>query len=198
MVRTSLIQIVALTIAVGACSRGADPDSAGGDLPCGGKVSSTQTLSDRVGLVFLGTFSGDSTRGDSLNLDLVFIGRGARGWKQQQPGQRSLARPVLPESVGFLSGGSIGELYMGHERGTNVAWVHDQKIVIDSFNVILVDRVDSAGGPPMVVGKLRVPSHVALQPGTCGKRAQPGGLVWMEAVRAALLKSPEIRAFAGS
>jgi len=105
---------------------------------------------------------------------------------------------VLPESVGFLSGGSIGQLYMGHELGTNVAWVHDQKVVLDSFNVVLVDRVDSAGGPPMVVGRLRIPSYVALQPGTCGQRAQPQGLQWMDAVRAALLKSPEIRAFAGS
>lgn len=193
----SLFQIVALTMAATACSRGADSDSAV-ILPCAGNVSTTQTLSDRAGVVVLGTFSGDSISGDSLNLVLVFIGRGARGWKRQPSGQRALVRPVLPESVGFLSGGSLGQLYMGHELGTNVAWVHDQKVVLDSFNVVLVDRVDSVGGPPMVVGKLRMPSYVALQPGTCGQRAQPQGLQWMDAVRAALLESPEIRAFAGS
>ncbi len=192
-----VLYLVALAL-LAACSDGENvPNTALGDLPCSGGAGGSLMLNERAGVAYSVSFAGDTTGKDSVHLQAIFVARGKAGWKNRAE-STPLARPVRPGSTGSLSGADLGDLSMSYDRSTNTAWVHDQKVVLDSFNVVLVDRVDSAGGPPIVVGKLRVPPHIALQPGTCGKRAQPQGLQWMDAVRAALLKSPEIRAFAGS
>lgn len=195
--RVTLLPLIAVAITLGACTEKPEAGSMLTGLPCSGGASGALRLTDRADVAYSVSFTGDTTGRDSLHLDAVFIGRGVPGWKETSQAREVAPRPVPPDSVRTTSGAGIGHLYMGYDHRDNVAWVHDQRVPLDSFNIILVDRVDSVGGPPIVTRKLRLSPSLAFAPGTCAKRGDPAGMRWTDSIRAVLLRSPDVRAFAG-
>ncbi len=192
--RRSVLYLVALALLT-ACSDGENvPNTALGDLPCSGGAGGSLTLNERAGVAYSVSFAGDTTGKDSVHLQAIFVARGKAGWKNRAE-STPLARPVRPGSTGSLSGADLGDLSMSYDRSTNTAWVHDQKVVLDTFNVVLVDRADSVGGPPVVAQRLRLKPVIALPPGICAKRGSGDGLVWQDSIRAILFRSPDVRAF---
>jgi len=194
--RVPLFPLVAVAITLGACNEKPEPEPMLTGLPCSGGAGGALTLTDRADAAYSVSFTGDTTGNDSLRLEVVVVGRGAPGWRDRLR-ERGAVRPVLPDSESMTSGAGIGQLYMGYDRRRNVAWVHDQRVPLDSFNIIFVDRIDSVGGPPIVTRKLRFSPSVAFAPGTCAERANPAGMRWADSIRAVLLRSPDVRAFAG-
>src|SRR5687767_5075115 len=125
------IRILALVAVVAACGRSDAPQ--GGDLPCGGNASGGFSLTDLADATYSVSFSEATTRGESMHIPALFVGRGAPGWKGRAQG--SATRPVRPDTTVPLAGASLGRLYMGYEDRTNTAWVHDQRVPLDSFNI---------------------------------------------------------------
>lgn len=139
-------------------------------------------LSDRAQVVYSVDF-----RGDSLRIGAVFIARA----EDKLFGVPKLPeKPALPDSTGFLSGGTAGRWYLQYDQREHTAWVHTQKVPLGEDNVVLVDGIDGLHRPPRVGGTLRVPPSVYT--GGC-----PRGERWSEVLRAHLEKAPEIRAFTG-
>ena len=189
--------LITLVAALAACDTRAASRSTTPHTACSGGAGGSLTLNERAAAALSVSFTGDTSGRDSVHLHVVFVARGQPGWRGRAEAT-TLVRPVLPESVGFLSGSGLGDLFMGYDPATKVAWMHDQKVILDTFNIVLVDRADSVGGPPIIARKLRVRPSIGLAPGVCARRAQPEGSPWRDSVRAVLFRSPEIRAVIGS
>lgn len=139
-------------------------------------------VNPRVAVVYSVDFYGDSAR-----LGAVFVGR-AREKLYSTP---SVPRkPVLPESTGLLSGGTIGSWYMQYDERHHVAWVDTQKVELGPANVVLVDGVEILHQPPTVIATARIPERVF----TGGCR---GNVEFTDILRNQLESVPEVRAFMG-
>ena len=104
-----------------------------------------------------------TTKNDSLYVDGIIIGRAQPGWRGFGGTRQQLVPPVRPGAPEFLSGATIDTLFLQFDTKARVAWVHTVKVPLDSNNVVLVDRLDTQGGPPVVVGLARIPSVVAFK-----------------------------------
>ena len=196
--RAAVIRIAALTLAASACGGRSDSsaDSAAtANLPCSGGSGGGFRLTNRADVVYSVSFS-DTTGTEAMHINAVFVGRGAPGWKDKAENRIAGPPPARPDSVSGGSGATLGRFHMTHDRANNIAWVHDQPVRLDTFNVVLVDRADSAGGPPVVAGRLRVKPDITLPAGACGARTRATGMSWSDSLRAVLLRNPEVRAFA--
>lgn len=169
-------------------------EDAGVEFPaCNGGSSGNMSLTDRAEMVYSISFGGDTTRPNVFDINAVFVGRGAPGWKGQA---RQVERPAeLHDSLG-ISGGTAGSLFLGVNRRTRTAWIHGQPMALDSFNVVLVDRVDSVGGPPVVAGRVRIAPSMTLAPEVCSGSSRAAYGPYADSLRAVLLRTPEIREFA--
>ena len=194
--RASFRIVIALVAALVACGKGGDQPSSAENLPCSGGAGGSMTLNERASAALSVEFTGDTTGNDSVHLRAIFVARGTAGWKNRAE-STPLVRPVLPDGTGSLSGAGLGDLFMGYDGSTNTAWVHDRKVPLDTFNVVLIDRADSVGGPPVVAQRLRLKPVIGLARGVCAKRASSEGLAWQDSIRALLYRSPEVRAFIG-
>jgi hypothetical protein len=69
------------------------------------------------------------------------------------------------------------------------------KVPLDTSNVVLVDRVDTQGGPPVVVGLAKVPSPVPIKWGCRDKNFVEQ---LEDLIVKALTNNPSIAAFVGT
>jgi len=176
-----------------ACSKADDAGSDSASLPCRGGVGGGFNLTENSEVAYTGQFTGGTTGNDSLHIGAVFIGKGSPGW---EAGTNPTQVPMPTDSLADLGGGSLGYIWVAHNRRGNLASVHGQVVPLDSFNVALVDRVDTVGGPPIVTRKLKMKPAFALAPGVCAARGRGSELGWADSIRAALMRMPEVREFA--
>ena len=190
----ALIPLIALAAPIIAC--GGRADSAAGGIPCEGSAGGGMSLSERAEMVYTVAFREDSGGSETANVEAVIVARGAPGWKASARNRTATPPATAPDSGSLATSVNVAGLRLGYDRRSHAAWIHDQRVALDSFNVILVDRVDSAGGPPMVAQRLRIPPAIPLAPGACSARTSPTSMAWADSIRARLMRSPEVRTFA--
>lgn len=188
------ISSIALVMLLGLqASCGGTEDAAVESPACIGGSSGNMSLTERAEMVYSISFGSDTTRRNVFDIDAVFVGRGAPGWKSQA---RQVERPaVLRDSVG-IAGATAGSLFLGVNRRSRTAWIHGQPMALDSFNVVLLDRVDSVGGPPVVTRRVRIAPSMTLAPEACSGSSRAAYGPYADSLRAVLLRTPEIREFA--
>jgi hypothetical protein len=92
-------------------------------------------------------------------------------------------------------GATIDTLFLDFDLDARVSWVHTLKVPLDTNNVVLVDRVDTEGGPPVVTGIYKIPSPIPLG-ARCGDKDFLDRM--FAAVEKALKSNPAIAAFIGN
>ena len=190
----TLIRIAALAATITAC--GGNGDSATDDVPCDGSAGGNLSLTERADMVYTVSFREDSGGTDAATIESVIVARGAAGWKQAERNRDPAPPPTGADSTALTTSVTLGGHRVGYDHRSHVAWIHNERVALDSFNVILVDRIDSVGGAPTVVQRLHIPPTVRLDEGACGARANPTSMLWVDSIRARLMRAPEVRAFA--
>ena len=191
----TLIGITALAAAITACDGRAD--SASGDVPCEGSAGGNLSLTNRAEMAYTVSFREDSGGADVATIESVIIGRGAAGWKDAERSRTPAAPASATDSASLATSAQLGAVRVGYDRRNNATWINEERVALDSFNVVLVDRVDSVGGEPTVAQRLRIAPAIQLAPGACAARANPTNMAWADSIRARLMRSPDVRAFAG-
>jgi hypothetical protein len=107
-----------------------------------------------------------SVRNDSLYVNGVIVGRAQPGWKGFSGTRQQLVQPLRAGAPKYLTGATIDTLFLQFDTKSRIAWIHNLRVPMDSNNVVLVDRLDTRGGPPRVVGLMRVGSPVPFK-GSC-------------------------------
>jgi hypothetical protein len=154
--------LVALSLASGRVSaqgRGGEDQQIGscgigGGMPLSTRASATYAL---------------SIEHDSLYISGIAVVRAQPGWRGSGGTHQPLVRPTRSGASQFLSGATIDTLFLEFDVDARVAWVHALKVPLDTNNVVLVDRVDSEGGPPVVSGIYRIPTPIPFR-GSCGDK----------------------------
>ena len=193
----TLIRLAALTAlasTVAAC--GGRSDSAAGDVACEGSAGGHLSLTERADMVYTVSFREDGDGGDAATIEAVIVARGAAGWKSTERSRTTAPAPAAADSASLSTSADLGGVRVGYDRSSNVAWVHNERVVLDSFNVVLVDRIDGVGGEPTVAQRVRITPAIALAPGECGARTNPTTMVWADSIRARLMRNSTVRAFA--
>ena len=187
-----LIRLIVLAVTVTACSGGSDSKS--GDPACQGSGGGNLSLSERAEMQYAVEFRQDSGGNPVGRIEAVIVGRGGPGWKTRTSTTDSASRGSAADSTPLATRGTIGAVRVGYDRRANVAVIGDQRIALDSFNVILIDNVDSAA--PRIGQRLRVAPEFRLASGACAGGARPDQLTYLDSIRGRLMRSPEVRAFA--
>ena len=190
----ALLSLIALAAPIIAC--GGRADSAAGDIPCDGSAGGGISLSERAEMVYTVAFREDSGGREVANIEAVIVARGAPGWKSSARNRTATPAANAPDSGRLATSVDVAGLRIGYDRSSHAAWIHDQRVALDSFNVVLVDRMDSAGGPPQAARRLRIEPTIPLAPGACAARTNPAAMPWADSIRARLMRSPEVRTFA--
>ena len=107
-----------------------------------------------------------SARNDSLYVEGVIVGRAQAGWRGFSGTRQQLIEPLRAGASKYLMGATIDTLFLQFDIKSRIAWIHNLRVPMDTNNVVLVDRLDTRGGAPRVVGLARVPSPVPLK-GNC-------------------------------
>ena len=188
------ICLAALAATLTAC--GGDSASSSADARCEGSAGGKLSLTDRADMVYTVTFRADSGGTDVATIESVIVGRGAAGWKNSVRGPSPAPSPTAADSAVLATSADLGVIRVGYDRRNNAAWVHDERIALDSFNVVLIDRVDSVGGAPTVAERLRIAPTIPLAAGACAARSNPTSMAWADTIRARLMRSPQVRTFA--
>jgi hypothetical protein len=110
-----------------------------------------------------------SVRKDSLYIHGLIVGRAQPGWKGFGGTRQQLVQPLRAGAPKYLTGATIDTLFLQFDTKGRIAWIHTLRVPMDSNNVVLVDRLDTRGGPPRVVGLMRIPSPVPFK-GSCDTR----------------------------
>lgn len=137
-------------------------------------------LTPRTAFAFVGAparpVRPDSMRPDSMRLRAVVLFRGQAGWKHSYGDSASRAAgqarwaTASRESTRArrMGGGSITAggvvLWVETDYERRRLWAEGQSFDLperDSALVVLVDRIDRAGGPPIIAGTTYVPSEVS-------------------------------------
>ena len=152
----------------------------GGGMPLSSRASATYAL---------------SIEHDSLYIGGITVVRAQPGWRGFGGSRQPLVRPARAGAGQFLSGATIDTLFLEFDLNAKVAWVHTLKVPLDTNNVVLVDRVDTEGGPPVVTGMYRITSPIPLA-ASCGDKNFLESM--FAAVEKALKSSAAIAAFIGN
>jgi hypothetical protein len=151
-------------------------------------------LSNRVSLAY--AMSWDS---GGLRLNAAMLLRGQPGWDHG-----SAARASLPDSMPMLPGDHQPELNGGmadtvsalYDRAKDLAWIGGRRIPMHGANVVLVDRADGVGGPPVVTKLIHIDPHLAQVPSPCKPHVtHEDYMAYMTAIRKAVLASEEVQNF---
>ena len=135
-----------------------------------------------------------SINNDSLYIEGIIIARAQPGWRGFGGTRRQLVQPVRSGAPKHLSGATIDTLFLQFDTKARVAWVHTTRVPLDTNNVVLVDRADTRGGPPAVVGTTKVSSPVPFK-WNCRDKNFPDQL--KETLTKTVLISPIILEFIG-
>jgi hypothetical protein len=167
--------------------------------PCRGGGSGVFDLSPAVGVVYSIRFEGDGVGPLRAHLQGAIVARGKPGWRSTVTGDTSQSTsPQLPEPTGYLSGGSWPGLSLQFDLEARNAWVDTQKVPLpEGHNVVLVDRADRIEGPIQIVKTLVVDPDFLLPGPSCSVRNEAGADARRAAIREAILRAPEVVAFAG-
>jgi len=158
--------------------------------PSGGSSGGSFTMSPRVAGAFVISFD---TAG--IRLDAAMLLRGQRGWERDATRRTGAWPPRVPRQPGdrppSLSGATVDTFAVVYDRANDVAWIGGQRVSMDGANVVLVDRADGVGGPPIVLERRRVGPRVLMTDTMCAM-ADPRRAA---EVTALLTTAPAIRAF---
>ena len=190
----TLICLATLAMTLAAC--GGDSGTSSRDVPCEGNASGSLSLTDRAEMMYTVSFREDSGGVDVATIESVIVGRGAAGWKTSQRTRTPASTPTPFDSASLASSAEIGGVRVGYDRRDNAAWVQNERFALDSFNVVLIDRIDSVGGAPTVAQRLRIAPAIPLATGACGARTNPTSMAWADSIRARLMRAPQVRTFA--
>ena len=160
---------------------------------CNGNSSGGATLSDRVTLAYALT---NDTSGVRLNA--AILARGQPGWDRRgRPGQLPLTMPAEPgDKPSMLAGTTADTFALMFDRANEIAWVGGRRVRLRGMNVVLLDRADGVGGPPVLLPLVRVDSALAIPGSSCEPpRSRDAAVARMDASRGALFRSPEVREF---
>jgi uncharacterized protein (DUF58 family) len=135
-----------------------------------------------------------SVRNDSLYINGIIVGRAQPGWKGFSGTRQQLVQPLRAGAPKYLTGATIDTLFLQFDTRSRIAWIHNLRVPMDSNNVVLVDRLDTRGGPPRLVGLMRVASPVAFK-GSCGTKDFVESVT--ETISRMLRAVPAIAAFTG-
>ena len=181
----SLITFLMLAARVSSAQQSKSEDRPIGSCGLGGGMS----LSPRVSATY-----SLSMQHDSLYIEGIALGRAQPGWRGFSGSRQPLVPPSRPGAGEFLSGATMDTLFFQFDVAAKIAWVHALKVPLDTNNVVLVDRVDTHGGPPLVTGLYKIPSPIPLK-GDCRDRAVMENV--FTALEKALRAIPAVDAFVG-
>jgi hypothetical protein len=108
-------------------------------------------------------------RNDSLFIQGLIVGRAQAGWRGFSGTRQQLVEPLRAGAPKYLTGATIDTLFLQFDTKARIAWIHTLRVPMDTNNVVLVDRLDTRGGPPRVTALMRVPSPVPVK-GSCDTR----------------------------
>lgn len=135
-----------------------------------------------------------SARNDSLYIEGVIVGRAQAGWRGFSGTRQQLVEPIRAGAPKYLTGATIDTLFLQFDIKSRIAWIHTMRVPLDTNNVVLVDRLDTRGGAPRVVGLMRVPSPIPLK-GSCDTKDFSDSMG--ETLSRILRSVPTIAAFMG-
>ena len=110
-----------------------------------------------------------SVRNDSLYIHGLIVGRAQAAWRGFSGTRQQLVEPLRAGAPKYLTGATIDTLFLQFDTKARIAWIHTLRVPMDTNNVVLVDRLDTRGGPPRVMALVRVPSPVPFK-GSCDTR----------------------------
>jgi hypothetical protein len=110
-----------------------------------------------------------SVRNDSLYIQGLIVGRAQAGWRGFSGTRQQLVEPLRAGAPKYLTGATIDTLFLQFDTKAHIAWIHTLRVPMDTNNVVLVDRLDTRGGPPRVTALMRIPSPVPFK-GRCDTR----------------------------
>lgn len=166
-------------------------------LPCRGSGGGLLILSERASAAFMLEIEGDAT-GVRGRIGGAVIARGQRGWLERAQRGRMPDRPAWPEPQGSSGGATVGGIWTRIDPQDRIAWIGTERVPLpEDHNVVLLDRADGVSGPPIVMGTLHVEPKFILPGPDCGVRGARHARARDDALKNALLHSPEVRAFVG-
>lgn len=227
MRRSIVISALALVAACAPAPEPAARDASAAAQPRSGYLMEGAQLSPGVRATLFG-----HTQGDAADLLLLVLWRGAPGWQNAPHGgggrlpPRSEERPAgVPPGVPspIMHDFRIGTVEFGihFDVGSRTVRLIDEEVALGDRNVILVDRIDGAGGPPRIADVLRIDPRLPLvrQPEPEGMRSECLAISWSRGdsteagtpvdcedpppgttldLHALIRRAPELRAFVGT
>jgi hypothetical protein len=164
-------------------------------LPCRGSGGGTVPLSRRASASFVIEMEGDES-GVWGRLEGAVVARGRPGWVGRAQRRPLPEPPPLREGPRRSGGGTLGGIWAIVDVSDRVAWVGSERVPLpEGHNVVLLDRADGVGEPPTVVRTLGVEPAFALPGPDCGVRNARSARARTDAIKAVLLRSPEVRKF---
>jgi hypothetical protein len=162
----AVVTVVGLGLARPSLKSGSLPASATAQCPNGGSSGGSFSMSPRVAGAFVISFDSSGVR-----LDAAMLLRGQRDWAGDATGRTGAWPPHVPRQPGdrppSLSGATVDTFAVVYDRANDVAWIGGQGVPMDGANVVLLDRADGVGGPPIIVERLRIGPHVPMTDSTC-------------------------------
>ena len=96
----------------------------------------------------------------------------------------------------MLAGTTADTFALMFDRTNEIAWVGGRLVRLRGMNVVLLDRADGVGGPPVLLPLVQVDSALAISGSLCDlPRSRDAAAARIDAIRGALFRSPEVREF---
>lgn len=152
---------------------------------CRGLTAGSLLLAEDAGAVFVAEYGADG-----VALVVLFVALGGPGWDTQDLTFQPWRRPQLPDTTRFLTGASIGRLFLQYNPRTHVAWVDTTRVALAAHNVIVVDSAHT--NSPLVRSLTRVDPVIPMD-GACAARARNDFDSLRSAVFNKLMRDPMLR-----
>jgi hypothetical protein len=152
---------------------------------CRGLTAGSLLLSEAVGAVFVAEY-----RAGGVALKALFLVLGAPGWDTRDLTFQPQYRPQLPDTTRFLTGASIGRLFLQYDPAAHVAWVDTIRLRLSDDNVIVVDSAHTTS--PVIRSVDRVDSAMPMHD-ACAARERNDFESLRKAVFEKLLREPALR-----
>jgi hypothetical protein len=160
---------------------------------CFGGEGGGMALSGRVTLAYALTYDSAGAR-----LDAAILARGQPGWDRGARGRGPLPH-TMPGEPGdrppMLAGATADTFALLYDRANDVVWVGGRRVPLRGANIVLLDRADEVGGPPVVRPPLRADLTLPVSDQCEPPRTREAHEARVAAIRAALLRHAEVRAF---
>jgi hypothetical protein len=151
---------------------------------CRGLTAGSLLLAEDAGAVFVAEYGASG-----VALVVLFIAFGAPGWDTQDLTFEPWRRPQLADTTRFLTGASIGRLFLQYNPRTHVAWADTIRVALADDNVIVVD---SAHTDRVVVRSLLRVDPAIPMADACAARARNDFDSLRSAVYNKLLREPTL------